>query len=202
MEKQKAIKVLKDMRARVDVTASISEYTITTHNNDATHLADNFFGRESDHYRILAEAFRLSSPTQKEVILNEIDSMILDLESDISKKPITDIKSEVNNPTNNIKTESLLKSMEKGLRRVFIVHGRDEEMKQAVARIISKLNLEPIILHEQPDGGRTIIEKFEKYADVDFAVILLTPDDLCEGMHRARQNVIMELGYFIAKGTI
>ena len=93
-----------------------------------------------------------------------------------------------------------------GTRRVFVVHGRDEAAKEAVARFLTKLQLEPIILHEQPNQGRTIIEKLEGSADVDFAVILLTPDDvghLADGSDdpkpRARQNVIYELGYFIGR---
>lgn len=93
------------------------------------------------------------------------------------------------------------------LNRVFIVHGHDQEMKEAVARVISKLKLEPIILHEQADENKTIIEKFEKHSNVDFAVILLSPDDFAyksgkspvEGKYRARQNVILELGFFLAK---
>jgi predicted nucleotide-binding protein len=93
-----------------------------------------------------------------------------------------------------------------GSRRVFIVHGRDEAAKEAVARFLEKLELDPIVLHEQPNQGRTVIEKFEESADVGFAVVLLTPDDvgrfadgLDEPKPRARQNVIFELGYFIAK---
>jgi predicted nucleotide-binding protein len=93
-----------------------------------------------------------------------------------------------------------------GTRRVFVVHGRDELAKVAVARFLTKLDLEPIILHEQPNQGRTVIEKFEGNADVDFAVVLLTPDDtgqLADGSEepepRARQNVIFELGYFVGR---
>lgn len=91
-------------------------------------------------------------------------------------------------------------------RRVFIVHGHDEEAKQSAARCLEKLELKPIILHEQPSQGRTIIEKFEDYADVGFAVVLLTPDDVGAAKDdidnlrpRARQNVIFELGFFIGK---
>jgi len=88
--------------------------------------------------------------------------------------------------------------------RVFIVHGHDNEAREAVARLIEKLNLKAVILHEQVDEGRTVIEKLEAHSDVGFAVILLTPDD--EGRKagsadpprpRARQNVVLELGYFI-----
>src|SRR5574341_240364 len=90
---------------------------------------------------------------------------------------------------------------------IFVVHGHDEEMKQAVARTLSKLGLNPIILHEQPNMGKTIIEKFEKNADVQFAIVLLSPDDMAYSVNstaqdaqpRARQNVILELGYFVGK---
>jgi|GEM_PF-1141526 len=91
--------------------------------------------------------------------------------------------------------------------RIFIVHGKDTAMKEAVARVIEKLDLEPIILHEQPELGRTIIEKFTECSNVGYAVVLLSPDDFAyprgstseKGMFRARQNVILELGYFIGK---
>ncbi len=92
-------------------------------------------------------------------------------------------------------------------KKVFVVHGHDGEPKQAVARFLEGLGFEPIILHEQANGGRTIIEKFEKNADVGFAVVLLTPDDAGgkQGLvgstlkPRARQNVVFELGYFIGR---
>lgn len=91
--------------------------------------------------------------------------------------------------------------------RVFIVHGKDDAMKEAVARVIEKLDLEPVILHEQPELGRTIIEKFTQCSNVGYAVILLSPDDFAypkglapeKGKYRARQNVILELGYFIGR---
>jgi predicted nucleotide-binding protein len=89
---------------------------------------------------------------------------------------------------------------------IFIVHGHDEAAKESVSRFIEKLGFRTTILHEQPNAGRTIIEKFEEHSNVAFAVILLTPDDIgaaydraAEGKPRARQNVILELGYFIAK---
>ena len=89
-------------------------------------------------------------------------------------------------------------------RKVFVVHGHDEGMREAVARFLEKLEIEPLILHEQANQGRTIIEKIEGNSDVGFAVVLLSPDD--QGAKsgespqpRARQNVILELGYFIGR---
>jgi predicted nucleotide-binding protein len=90
--------------------------------------------------------------------------------------------------------------------KVFVVHGRDEAAQQLVARFLEQLGLEAIILHERPDQGRTIIEKFETCAnEAGFAVVLLTPDDIAQAgtspqqVSRARQNVIFELGYFAGK---
>jgi CAP12/Pycsar effector protein, TIR domain len=62
---------------------------------------------------------------------------------------------------------------------VFVVHGRSDATKQAVARFIEQVSsLKPLVLHEQPSSGRTIIEKFENYAaSASFAIVLLTGDD-------------------------
>ncbi len=90
-------------------------------------------------------------------------------------------------------------------REVFVVHGHDHATKDKVARYLEKLKLKPIILHEQPNAGKTLIEKFEHHAEVGFAVVLLTPDDEASPVGqsskttRARQNVILELGYFLGK---
>ncbi|WP_370677680.1 TIR domain-containing protein [Pleomorphomonas sp. PLEO] len=89
-------------------------------------------------------------------------------------------------------------------RKVFVVHGHDKATLETVARFLERIRFEAIILHEQANQGRTIIEKIETHGDVDFAVVLLTPDDVGatvggEQKPRARQNVILELGYFIAK---
>lgn len=89
---------------------------------------------------------------------------------------------------------------------VFIVHGHETEIKEEVARFISGAGLTPIILHEQPNGGRTLIEKLEQFSAVGFAVVLITPDDMGHPKNfpqkilpRARQNVVSELGFFVGK---
>ncbi|QPI73859.1 nucleotide-binding protein [Sphingobium sp. Cam5-1] len=87
-------------------------------------------------------------------------------------------------------------------RKIFVVHGHDDGARETVARFIERIGFEAIILHEQANRGRTVIEKVEAHGDVGFAVVLLTPDDVggqsAEALNqRARQNVILELGYFI-----
>ena len=87
---------------------------------------------------------------------------------------------------------------------VFIVHGHDDEAKLTVARFVESLGIIATILHEREDRSRTIPEKFEEHAaKASFAIILLTPDDVGaskderDKIHpRARQNVVLELGYF------
>jgi predicted nucleotide-binding protein len=86
------------------------------------------------------------------------------------------------------------------------VHGHDSQTKESVTRFLERIGLEPVILHEQPSSGLTVPEKLEAFSGVGFAVILLTPDDV-GGLGsepdklkpRARQNVILELGYFLGK---
>lgn len=90
-------------------------------------------------------------------------------------------------------------------RKIFIVHGHDNDALQSVARFISRIGLEEIILSERPDGsGR--LSKFEaESGDVSFAIVLMTPDDSGSALAsestrlRARQNVLYELGYFAGK---
>lgn len=89
---------------------------------------------------------------------------------------------------------------------VFIVHGHDEQAKESSARFIEKLGLNAVILHEQANEGQTVIEKLEKHTDAAYAVVLFTPDDVGASsaspgnlQPRARQNVLVELGYMAAK---
>jgi len=125
------------------------------------------------------------------------------------------------------KTRRTQKSVAVGSKNVFIVHGRDDKPKLELARMLAKLGFDAIILSEQPDKGRTIIEKLEQETlDIGFAFVILTPDDIgfqdliqelskqypivSEFLKnrplitsvlrpRARQNVILELGYFVGK---
>lgn len=101
--------------------------------------------------------------------------------------------------TNNIMKDD-------GNKNVFIVHGHSKMMLLEVTNYIaSELHLNPIVLSNLPNNGMTIIEKFERFSsDVQFAIILLSPDDVggIDENHlkgRARQNVIFEFGYFVAK---
>ncbi|WP_429105035.1 TIR domain-containing protein [Aeromonas veronii] len=89
--------------------------------------------------------------------------------------------------------------------KVFIVHGHDEQLLVETELLLTKLHLEPVVLRDQYSGGMTIIEKLERYGNVQYAVVLYTACD--EGRKngapeynaRARQNVVFEHGYFISR---
>ncbi|MCI2964479.1 nucleotide-binding protein [Shewanella sp. N2AIL] len=125
-----------------------------------------------------------------------LDSLILDIKND--EYDFTPSNKEVQ----DVKTIPEAKS-----NKVFIVHGHDGEVKYRTARFIEKLGFEAIILDEQVNKSRTIIEKIEDYSDVTrFAIVLYTPDDLGvvktksdDLQPRARQNVIFEHGFLMGK---
>lgn len=129
----------------------------------------------------------------KSLIKEEIDEL-LTLESRLSLIPLADGIEES-------KSVVLMRNM----KQVFVVYGHDKLMKLEVeAYLKDELKLEVIALDEQPNRGKTIIEKFEHYSkDAGYAVILMSPDDTMEVdgqiYKQARQNVVLELGYFMAK---
>jgi predicted nucleotide-binding protein len=99
----------------------------------------------------------------------------------------------------NIKTDNRIPN------RVFIVHGQNETARTSVVSALTRFGLEAIVLHEQPNMGRHLLTKFIEEAElVTFAIILMTDDDVggIKGggalAPRARQNVILELGYFLS----
>ncbi|MGL5621193.1 TIR domain-containing protein [Cetobacterium sp.] len=89
--------------------------------------------------------------------------------------------------------------------KIFIVHGHDIEMRETVARFVEKIGLEAVILYEQTNGGKTIIEKIEENTDVRYGIILYSPCDHGKSQkeeklkNRPRQNVVLEHGYLMAK---
>jgi predicted nucleotide-binding protein len=92
--------------------------------------------------------------------------------------------------------------------QIFVVHGRDTARKQEVARFLERLTgREVLILNELPNHGQTLMEKLERYAEqAAYTVVILTGDDVggLKGSDesqkpRARQNVILELGFFYGR---
>ena len=102
----------------------------------------------------------------------------------------------------------ILKAVDAESRKVFIVHGRDEVMRKEAQATLNRFGIDGIVLHEEINEGQTIIEKFDREARAcGYAVVLFSPDDM-GGLRvgktapklspRARQNVVLELGYFVA----
>lgn len=167
-------------------------------------LLKRIFDQESiaNEFRYaLVSTYRNPSDSQRiQSLKNEIAKKVTVLESLLER---LDLIPELNTHPSTFTSEasSLISSED-----IFVVHGHDEAAKESVSRFIERLGLHAVILHEQPNAGRTIIEKFEHHSKVAFAVVLLTPDDVGASRNtpdelklRARQNVIFELGYFVGK---
>ena len=197
---------------------------------DYEEIAQNeFFAKFNRWHERNKEIYRSSFTVANNVYFHEYELQLWNhiYIDDIIKIYKENINRLMNQMQTDIERVDLMKcdvqevaSMKSGLKKlsqeIFIVHGHNEEMKQTVARVVSQLGLKPIILHEQPNGGKTIIEKFERNAeDINFAIILLSADDLAASVRdlngvkddellqhlekRARQNVVFEMGYFAGK---
>ncbi len=116
-------------------------------------------------------------------VYSYIDSLILDIKND--EYNIREIQNEKN------KVKSSNEDLKK-FNKVFIVHGHDNYSKEQTARFIEKLGFEAIIIHEQANRGKTIIEKIEEYSNVGFAIVLYTPDDLGNSKLEAEKEILKE----------
>lgn len=136
-----------------------------------------------------------------DVIMNEKK----DTDDDITLSIFDRVSKETKTRKESQQKEALTDEAVVKNKKVFIVHGHDDELKESAARLVEKIGLEAVILHEQANEGLTIIQKLEKQADVGYAIILYTPCD--EGRKRgsenskprARQNVVFEHGLFMGK---
>jgi predicted nucleotide-binding protein len=188
-------------------------------------LIKQYFGHNSDYLRQLSNIMFPLDEEGNEKAIGDATQRYLQLTDTI----LTDLRTTENTASKN---------------RVFIVHGREHELVSELKCILQEFKINPVILHEQPNRGMTIIEKLEANSSVDFAFVILTPDDLGlskEGLResykdcmkkinpsteeidnflketveknplilyynllrllkdKARQNVILEFGYFIGR---
>lgn len=135
-------------------------------------------------------------------IMREVVASSEQYTKDITDEILEEARNSLDTAVSELKKEIPIYSNHK----VFIVHGRDMLLRTQVENVLRALGLEPIILQEQANIGKTIIEKIEECTDVGFGIVLYTPCD--EGRlksedgelkPRARQNVVLEHGYLMAK---
>jgi Predicted nucleotide-binding protein containing TIR-like domain len=158
-------------------------------------------GRVANEYRMLAIGGGSVSPQQ------ELQMLLSDIT--MQSRRLASVRGRLSLFESEVEEDAVSGSSAEGPQgtRVFVVHGHDGEVKYQVVEFLeTTTGQRPVILHEQVDAGRTIIEKFEAHAsEAGFAVVLLTADD--EGRAkgdtalspRARQNVVLEFGFFVGK---
>jgi len=208
--KQKALGIIGDLINRVEaVKQQGSESPLFSQwEHDASIAVANIFGENSQNHRRL-KAIRYSpivfSTNTSDAVFDEQWRAGLAEASAILNSFLGQIQTywpdPPSIPTAHQQQASAVPTTAE--RKAFIVHGHNEGPKQGVARLLERLDIQPIILHEQPNQGKTIIEKFEAYSNVPFAIVILTADDEGKAKNesslraRARQNVILELGFFL-----
>jgi len=186
----------------------IEELSNTSFNNNS-RISTGFKLWHKDFKKVF-ETYEFVNDTYERVF-DKLEFKNFDLEIALCKDMLERIKKDISDYSVSavkVKEQKKIKKIVtiSDTKQVFIVHGHNIEKKEITARIIERLGLKPIILHEQANMGRTILKKLSECSDaVGFAIILLTSDDIGKEKDesdlkpRARQNVIFELGYFLAK---
>jgi predicted nucleotide-binding protein len=190
--------VIKELYDRVDalleahVTEDSPEYKAWK--LEVKRFLANVYGEKSLEYKTFVNKI----PTAKIIGRNDIDY------SNSCAKILKEYKAELSIYVNELEREDVMGIKQEKTNKIFIVHGRDGETKEALARLLEKQKIEPIILSEKANRGKTLIEKIESNSDVGAAIALFTKDDKGalkddDLQPRARQNVVFETGYFMGK---
>ncbi|MDE2844691.1 MAG: nucleotide-binding protein [Chloroflexota bacterium] len=186
---------------------SLGSPEFTKWQRDAQVTISKIFGESPDHRKKFDDVQYYSSVSSSSGVerrrrTHPAYERGLDKAEAIIESMIEEIKTWwADDPDDDVPSQSPMQMELSIAKDIFLVHGHDHGTKETVARFLQGLDLKPIILHEQPNQGRTIIEKFEDYARTSYAIALLTPDDV-GGLDadqlkpRARQNVILEMGFF------
>jgi predicted nucleotide-binding protein len=92
-------------------------------------------------------------------------------------------------------------------RRIMVVSGTDEIMKQTIIGALRKLGLAAVVMSEEPGQGKKIVDRFADYSDVGFALVLLSPDvygyprgeEATKRERSPKQDVILMFGFLLGK---
>lgn len=191
---------VKDLLQRLDKIQDFADIELENYRDDVRMILANVFPDK----KYLEEEKKISFFTKLSFGLEKVE---------IKEKAWLDGKSKYSSFLERIIKEQetfgeksqIEKTTTKKSNEIFIVHGHDDVMKLDVEITITKLKLKPIILHDCPNQGKTLIEKLlDNSNSVGYAIVLLSPDDIGKKKEsedkfkpRARQNVIFEMGLFV-----
>lgn len=218
VSKQKALELLKkrveeldSLPPRLSKTDDLSEFNKWKLNTKST-IENIFYGtRYLDFEKIRYTIFSLNHISESQEIeahhkgLKDAKGMIESYIKEIDEFWKDDNIVVTQQPKQIIKQPTLPQAIKEKSKDIFIVHGHDDGLVAKVQLFLSKIGLKGIVLHEQANLGKVILEKLEHYTNVDFAIVLYTPCDLGKAKDdeelkaRARQNVVFEHGYLMGK---
>ena len=188
---------------------------VTPYLNEEEFIMDGYCLRKSEISRIkivsseqsITELIDMEYATLEAGVIRIINNSSIISHSKYVTDITNKIRSEVKEELKETKKQSSKTEPKFNNRKVFIVHGHDDKLRLEVKAFIYDLGLEAVVLGDQANNGKTIIEKIEEYTDVGYGIVLYTPCDRGgtkdasyeEMKFRARQNVIFEHGYLIGK---
>ena len=97
---------------------------------------------------------------------DDVTEKVHRLQSLVERLEVIPLSEEISARLDQLPTPNVQSDGSPRVRRVFIVHGHDDSARERVARFLERLDFEAEILHEQPNEGRTLIDKLETHADV------------------------------------
>src|SRR5215471_8957046 len=167
---EKGIELLKSQREKGKQINADADYPSFEKWMKVTRLCiEKAFGenhRNVEEFSAIEGHVSMPRHIKKKTIIQALDGYLEELEVEIS--------------TRSERVPAMSENLAPNLsKKIFIVHGHDGQLTEATANLIWQLQLEPVILRQQPKGGRTIIENFSFHAqEAGFAIVLLTGDDL------------------------
>jgi predicted nucleotide-binding protein len=206
MKKEEAIAKLNELIGQIDLLKTKSKRSpdFIRWKRDVEIAITYIFGDGTRHIvdfkeiRYSLGSFSSNTPSSafEEAFRRGLDNARVILESMISEIQQYWNEEKVTKSNKSVDTQEIISK-----NVVFIVHGHDELMKKDVQLLLSRAYLYDVVLHECPDKGRTIIDKLiDESSIAGYVIALLSPDDkMGDGEKRARQNVILEIGYFLGK---
>ncbi len=213
-------------RKGIQIPFDVAGYRIFMYSEDQGRLGESRDGLRVSISALLSGGPSAGSPVSLERLRDLYEDRVTKMAVESYKPGITDTLSSIErrlfsletsisdlNERSSNESSAVFSSLDKGKpasRRIFVVHGRSDladSLRTQVVAFLVKLGFDPVVLREQAEGGRALPHKLEEeMADVGYAFVLLTPDDI--GSHckeadsmrpRARQNVIYEHGLFVGK---
>lgn len=186
------VEKIQSLRTELQRTYSRLEKDIASYGGKSS-ISVGIFGREENVFEVAFDTLDIFNST------NRLDAV--DKAMQIVNKAIGKLEAEKDSWRVEGDNESQKKSQpsKKAVKTVkaFIAHGGDSPALRKLKAFLESLDVQPLVVEEQPSEGRSVGEKVDWYSkQADCAIILATKGDIDvrTGGFIPRGNVLMEIG--------